>query len=251
VISNTEQTTITVIYGTVIILQREQEVRLSFSREIEMSETGIRERVTNILLLLYLIDQANAKGKVEDELKLQKLAFLAEKELVKRRLKALSYNFFRWLKGPFSKNLRLDLILLTQSGFVRNENNRIELTEKAREVLSNCQELLDVNKHFLKSIDAITDTYSQHPSDDIKELVYSMEIMVPRVRQIMIIKDIPMRQLMLFKMSDEKAKAIFDIDSSMLATLEMTFDSEACSSLAQAVDDATEGRVHEFRVRDS
>jgi uncharacterized protein YwgA len=251
VISNIEQSTTTVIYIKAIVIQKEQEVRLSFSREIEMSETGIRERVTNILLLLYLIDQANAKGKVEDELKLQKLAFLAEKELVRRRLKALSYNFFRWLKGPFSKNLRLDLILLMQSSFVQMGANGIELTSKATEILSNCRGLLEGNRDFLRSIDAVTAIYSNRPPDQIKELVYSMEIMVPKVRQMMIIRDIPMSQLILFKMSDEKAKAIFDIDESTLATLELTFDSEACNSLSQAIDDAAEGRAHEFTVRDN
>jgi uncharacterized protein YwgA len=224
---------------------------MNFSRGIEMSEMGIRERVTNILLILYLIDQANAKGQVEDELKLQKLAFLAEKDLVRRRLKALSYNFFRWLKGPFSKNLRIDFSLLAQCGFLRTDTDKIELTEKAKEILNECQHLLDTNEHFLRSINAITEQYSRLSPDKIKETVYDMEIMVPKVRQIMTIKDIPMRQLILFKMSDDKAKAIFDIDASTLATLELTFDSEACKSLALALDDATEGRVHEFRVRDS
>ncbi len=250
-ISDIEQSTATVIYRKAFVIQKEQEVSSNFSREIIMSEIGIRERVTNILLLLYLIDQANVKGKVEDELKLQKLTFLAEKELVRRRLKALSYNFFRWLKGPFSKNLRLDLILLTQSGFLQKGANGIELTSKSTEILSNCKGLLEANRDFLRSIDAVTAIFSNHPPDQIKELVYSMEIMVPKVRQMMIIRDIPMSQLILFKMSDEKAKAIFDIDESTLATLELTFDSEACNSLSQAIDDATEGRVHEFTVRDS
>jgi uncharacterized protein YwgA len=216
-----------------------------------MSETGIRERVTNVLLLLRLMQQANSKGQVEDELKLQKLIFLAEKALIAKRLKGFSYNFFRWLKGPFSKNVRLDFILLTQCGFIRKEKNRMELTNKGKEILINCSELFDENRGFLKTIDAVTDAYSKYPPDQIKELVYGMEIIIPRIGQIMTIRDIPLSQLMLFKMSDERAKAVFEIDDSMLATLELTFDSEACISLAQAVDDAVEGRAHEFRIRDN
>jgi len=213
-----------------------------------MSEMGIRERVTNILLLLYLIEQANAKGKVEDELKLQKLVFLAQNEFVKRRLKAFSYNFFRWRKGPFSKNLRIDLITVLQSNFVKEESNRIELTDKAREVLENCSELFTENKHFLKWIDSIADKYSKYPSDDIKEFVYSLQVMVPKVRRIMAIQDISPSQLILFKTSDKKARGIFRIDESWLATLELTFDKEARESLARAADDAAEGRAYELNV---
>jgi hypothetical protein len=147
--------------------------------------------------------------------------------------------------------VRLDFILLTQCGFIRKEKDRIELTNKGKEILLNCSELFDENRGFLKTIDTVTDAYSKYPPDKIKELVYGMEIMVPRIGHIMTIRDIPMSQLMLFKMSDERAKAVFEIDDSMLATLELTFDSEACISLAQAVDDAVEGRVHEFRIRDN
>lgn len=213
-----------------------------------MSEMGIRERVTNILLLLYIIDETNSRGNVENELKLQKLVFLAQNQLVKKKLKAFSYNFFRWIKGPFSKNLRIDLITLREANFVRIGSNKIELTKKAKEVLESCSELFDENEYFTDRIDRVVDNYAEFSPEDIKDFVYSMRVVVPRIREIMTIKDIPPRQLILFKTSDKKASFIFNIDKSWLATLELTFDKEAVGSLAKALDDATEGRAYELTI---
>lgn len=213
-----------------------------------MSEMGIRERVTNVLLVLYLIETTNTIGNLEDELKLQKLVFLAQKKLVERGLKAFSYNFFRWRKGPFSKNLRIDLITLLETKFVRRKLDKIELTEKAKELLKDCTKLLNENRYFLKFIDSIVSKYSEYSPEDIKESVYALKVMVPRIRQIMTIKDIAPSQLILFKTSDKKARSIFSISNSWLATLELTFDKEAISSLERAVNDAVEGRVHEVSL---
>lgn len=209
---------------------------------------GIRERITNLLLLLYLVEKANAAGDVEDELKLQKLVFLAQKKLVERQLKAFSYNFFRWRKGPFSKNLRIDLLALVEAQFLRWRANKIELTDKAKGVLETCSELLDENEYFLRWVNDIILEYSHYSSEEIKDLVYSLKVVVPRLRQIMTIKDIPPRQLILFKTADKNARMIFDIDKSWLATLELTFDKEALDSLSKALDDAVEGRAYELNL---
>jgi len=213
-----------------------------------MSEMGIRERVTNVLLLLYLIEKTNRLGKVEDELKLQKLVFLAQKRLVKKKIKAFSYNFFRWRKGPFSKNLRIDLITLLQTRFLVKKPDRIELTEKAKELLNNCSEILIENQSLLRDIDKVVSARAEYSPEEIKDFVYSMRVTVPRIRQIMSIKNIPPSQLILFKTSDKKARSIFHVDDSWLATLELIFDDEALKSLERAVDDAIEGRVQKLSL---
>lgn len=216
-----------------------------------MSEMGIRERVTNILLLLYLIERSSTKGKVEDELKLQKLVFLSQKELVERRLKAFSYNFFRWKKGPFSKHLRMDLNILIESHFLSSRYGKIELTQRGKDLLNDCENLLTENKQFLRFIDNVVSNFSGKSPEEIKDFVYDLQVIVPRIRQIMTIRDVPPRQLILFKTSDRKARAIFNLDPSWLATLELSFDKDAMTSLERAVDDALEGRVHEYTIRDN
>lgn len=211
-----------------------------------MSETGIRERVTNVLLLLYLVDQANAKGKVEDEFKLQKMVFRAQKKLVEKKLKAFSYNFFRWLKGPFSKNLRIDFITLRDHKFLKVTRDGIELSSKGKELVEDSKDVFDTNRMFLRYVDQTIERYAKLSPEDIKEEIYSLKVMVPRIRELMTIKEIPLRQLILFKTSDKKARAIFRMPSSWLATFEIMFDEEAVASLERALDDAIEGRAKEL-----
>lgn len=213
-----------------------------------MSEMGIRERVTNNLLLLYLINLTNSRGKVEDEIKLQKLVFLSQLGLVRKRLKAFSYNFFRWIKGPFSKNLRIDLQALAEANFVKINRNEIQVSGKAKELIKEFTEIFNQNRIFLGDIDRVVEKYATYSPDDIKDEVYSLKVMVPRIRQLMTIKEIPPRQLILFKTSDRKARGIFHIPSAWLATLEIVFDKEATSSLERAIDDAVEGRAHELTL---
>ena len=213
-----------------------------------MSETEIRERVTNNLLLLYLIELTNEWGNLEDELKLQKMVFLSQKKLVKTKLKAFSYNFFRWIKGPFSKNLRIDLLDLARANFLRVTRNKIELTKKAKSILEDCAEVFDENRDFLKHINAVIERYAKFPPDVLKDHVYSLKLMVPKIRELMSVKQIPLGKLVLFKSSDKKSRAIFHIDSARLVTLELNFDIQAISSLERAMDDAVEGRAHELEI---
>lgn len=213
-----------------------------------MSETEIRERVTNNLLLLYLIALTNELGNLEDELKLQKIVFLAQKKLVQKRLKAFSYNFFRWIKGPFSKNLRIDLLDLANANFIRITRDRIDLTKKGKELLEDCATVFETNRFFLEYINSVIERYSRHSPEAIKDHVYSLRLVVPKIREIMSIKQIPLGKLILFKSSDGKSRAIFRIDPARLVTLELNFDIHAISSLEKSMDDAVEGRAHELKV---
>ena len=215
---------------------------------LKMSERSIRERVTNNLLLLYLIDKTNQIGQLEDALKLQKLVFLAQKRLVDRKLKAYSYNFFRWQKGPYSADLSNDLNMLVNMGFVIWRRNNIELTEQGKKILNACDDVFVENKTFLRHINLIIEEYATLDPEVIKDLVYDMKVMVPKIRKLMLIKQIPMKQLILFKSSDKKVRLIFHISKDWSATLELTFDEEALDSLKQAQRDAIEGKVHEVKV---
>ena len=205
--------------------------------------------MTNVFLMLYLICDANRFGAVENRLKLQKLVFLSQKRLIENKLKAFGYNFFRWHKGPFSKYLSVDLDAMCEAGFLTEKYDKIELTPKGRAFLQDCSELIEENNSFLRVIDRIVRRYGKIPPDELKELVYNMKVVVPHLRQKMAIRDIPPGQLILFKTADKNAEAIFDLDSSWVATLELYFDSTAMKSLEQAVDDAVEGRVYDANIR--
>lgn len=216
-----------------------------------MSESSIRERVTNVLCMLYLIDHTNKFGAIENRLKLQKMVFLAQKQSVEKKLKSFGYNFFRWHKGPFSKNLSIDLDTMQDVGFISIRHDKIELTSKGREFLKDSSGLLELNENFLIVIDSIIRKYGKIPPDELKEKVYDMQVAVPQIHQLMAIRDIPPGKLILFKTADKNAKCIFGMSSSWLATLELSFSKEAMESLENAVDDAAEGRLFEANIRDN
>lgn len=212
-----------------------------------MSEANIQERVANNLLLLYLIRQANKKGKIEDNLKMQKLVFLSQKKFLNRKVKAFSYNFFRWHQGPFSAEVNNDLIALSSRGLVRRRWP-IELTKEGRELLEECGELLEINKRFLEIVDGIASDFANLTPSQIKDYVYKMKIFIPRLREVMTVEEVPPRTLILFKPSDKRSKAKFSVDETWCATLELALDQEAVESLKQSYDDAVKGRAYEFRT---
>ena len=212
-----------------------------------MSEASIQERVANNLLLLYLIRRANQKGELEDNLKLQKLVFLSQKKFLNRKVKAFSYNFFRWHQGPFSAEVNNDLTALSSRGLVKRRWP-IELTNEGKELLEECKELLEINKRFLDVVDDIVSDFADLTPDQIKDYVYKMKIFVPRLREVMTVEEVPSRTLILFKPSDKRSKAKFLIDEAWCATLELALDQEAVESLKQSYDDAVEGKAYEFRT---
>lgn len=209
-----------------------------------------REGITNKLLLLYTIGQTNKQGRMENPLKLQKLVFLVQKKLIGRKLKGFSYNFFRWIKGPYSAGVSMDLDLLVSGGFVSTHENKIELAPDGNEVVHSFRELLrgDRNQPLLSCIDSILEEYAAMDPEALKDKVYAMKVMVPKIRKLMTIQEIPPKQLILFKSSDEKVRQIFEIDEARQGLLELVFDAEALELLKKAQADAKEGRVRELRA---
>jgi len=212
----------------------------------------LKERTINSLLVLHLIDETNKKGTLEDNFKVQKMVFSIQKLLTQRSRKAFSYNFFRWHKGPFSADLNNDLNLLQKNKMVDWGKDKIVLTRQGTELLNACHEIIDKNIFFHDAFNTIINEYARLPPGEIKNRIYQLRIFVPVLRKVMSIRDIPLKQLILFKPRDERMKHVFDIDESWEATLEILFDKDALVSLSMAFKDAKEGRHGEpFTVHTS
>ena len=208
-----------------------------------MTEKTIVERIVNNLLLLWLIRRANELGHVEDDLKAQKLTFLIEEQFVQNGLRGLTYNFFRWHKGPYCGPLSNDIRALIASGLLGRTSSGFELTKDGKDLTNQCDELLARNSMFMEIIDSVLKDYASLPPDKIKEMVYKMSIFVPKLRKIMKIEDVPQGQLMLFNLSEKKAKGVFELDESWPATLELVLDADALDSLKASQEDAVNGRT--------
>ena len=213
---------------------------------VGMSETRLRESVSNRLLLLYTIRKTNEMNRVDDERKLQKLLFLAQLNLVKSKLKALDYQFHRWSMGPYSAEISKDLDILKALDLVR-PGWPIKLTPSGEKLLESCSDLLIQNKRFLGFIERVLGKYGHLDSKTIMNLVYGLTIVVPKLRERMTIEEVPMGTLILFKTSLRNAKASFDFEESWLDTLEIAFNEEFIELIAEAYDDAREGRSSDFK----
>jgi uncharacterized protein YwgA len=210
-----------------------------------VSEKNIEDRVVNNLLLLYLINKADEEGVIEDNIKLQKSVFLTQKNFIDKKMKGFSYNFFRWHHGPFSADVNNDLISLKKNKLVKWEEDRIYLTDEGKSILAQCEDLFEENDMFSQIINEIIEENIKLTPDQIKEKVYNIKLFVPKIREIMAIKDIPLRKLILFKPSRRWIRRAFEINEEMLATLEIIFDEEALDNLSKAYGDAINGRVCE------
>lgn len=211
-----------------------------------MSPKNIDDRVKNNLLLLYLINKTNEIADVEDNLKVQKLVFLSQKKLIEKKIKGFSYNFFRWERGPFSANVSEDINGLIQDNFLSWGKGNIKLTKEGEKVLKECSEILESNHNVIQYVDQIVEEYGQLTPDEIKKYVYDLRIMVPRIRKLMRIEDIPMRTLILFKPSLKRVKRTFNVSDDWLVTLELILNPEARESLKRAQRDAREGRTSDI-----
>ena len=199
-----------------------------------------------------MIDETNKKGKIEDNLKIQKLVFSIQKKLLQKKQKAFSYDFFRWNQGPFSANLNEDLKLLSRNKLISWGGKRIVLTKEGEELLKNCKGLFDINTFFNDTFNSIVDEFANLSPDKIKELVYKQSFFVPILRKVMLIEKIPFGRPILFRPSDNRMKYLFKLDEGWDATLELIFNKNALVSLEKALDDAKEGRHGKpFRVHTS
>lgn len=208
-----------------------------------MSLRSFNELVMDNLLLLYLIDKTNRKGKLEELFKLQKLVFLVENNLIRKKIKAFNYVFFRWQKGPFSKDVSVDFGLLLDNGIITKDKEGIRLTKVGKELLKNCKKLLEENNSILKYFDTIINKYAPMSVSEIKEKVYNFKVTVPRLRKRMRIEDIPEGKIILFKVSRKKAKEIFKIDDEWLDTIEIFLNKMAYESLERAKMNITKGKI--------
>jgi uncharacterized protein YwgA len=208
---------------------------------------SFKDRIGNNLLLLYTIKKTNEIGLIDDTLKLQKIVFHSQRRLSAKKLKAFSYNFFRWEKGPFSADLNNDLTLLIHAGLIK-PGWPIELTDEGYKLLESCIEIFDSNKRLIKNIDEVVEEKAKQDPNLIKEETYDLTVTLPRTHKRMTIREIPKGTPILFRISDAKAERIFDLNEQWLSTLEVAFHQEIGESLVKSCEDASEGKAHDFRT---
>lgn len=190
----------------------------------------IQEKLADQLLLLYLLNDAWKKGKVEGITKIQKLVFLSEWRMLDNREKGFNYTFIKLIHGPYSQQLqREDIPRLIRLGFLKDYD--LSPTERARDILSDFRELFVKNRVFVEKIEEVNQEFARVPLHELLRKVYSMPHPYIRGRTI---QDVKQTTPMLYKLKEHKARTVFHISPEELATLEIYFDIEAFKSLQEA-----------------
>jgi uncharacterized phage-associated protein len=206
-----------------------------------------RDNLINKLLLLFLVNKAQEKShNYLGILKLQKLIFLAEKNLHENGIKALTYDFFMWNLGPLSKEIYVDYKMLTHSKIL-NQNANITLSKKGRYILSDFQEIFEDNKDILKIIEDIIDAFAQYDTECIVQYVQNLTLFMEGCGEPRKIMDLEKGMDLITGLSHQDSSLSFVIDDSWLETLDILLDKELCESIDRSEQDIKDGKVIHLR----
>lgn len=141
-----------------------------------------KDTAQDILLLLYLLDRAgnNISGEndLKAKIKLTKLVFLAEKEMVEKSYKGFNFFYNIYKMGPSSKELYRLLDDLKSRALIDfdESNHTYTLTADGRTTIRDFYSAEDGNnKDFFLVIDKVLDKYADLGVDKILQNVYSMD----------------------------------------------------------------------------
>jgi len=151
---------------------------------IEISDQRLEEiklkSLVNKILMLYVIEKANKippflRGKI----KFQKLFFLSELTVEQDRIQALTFGYFRYTLGPFSKSLLETFEDMEEHGLVKGGlSGNFELTKEGQylfEVIESSG-LYKANSDTIKIID---ETIKKHGTKDgiaLENMIYNIKI---------------------------------------------------------------------------
>ncbi len=194
--------------------------------EMEYSSNEIEEAADN-LLLLYMISRLPIPGIT----KLEKLVFLAEKDLHEKKIKAFNYLFYRWDHGPYSRGLYDDFDRLKAAGLIKKSGWTWILTSRGWAFLDYFSSELKRNPQIVDLLNEIIETEGPKRTQDLLKEIYSLCI------ENVSIRDIPKGRRLLKKLEDEEASEAFILGPAKAATFNIERNAELLQSLDRALSD--------------
>ena len=149
------------------------------------------ETLKDKILLLYLLSKIKEYGEMSGNLKLQKIVFLSENELMNTGIKGFHFKFFRYNIGPFSKELMIDYNDLNADGFVSSYFTLKSRAEDLLDYIIDPLKEIQNNQNTFGIIDKICKTYGSYSGLKLTNIVYDMVIEPYDLQKEMKIKDIP------------------------------------------------------------
>ena len=208
-----------------------------------MERTG-RETLIDQLLTLFLIAETQKFGhRISGKVKLMKMIYQAEAKMIRDKVKAFNYSFYRWDFGPMSNDVMKDCKCLVDNGFLKKQGSYILISNKGRELLEDSSELLSKNSGILKYIDNIVKEFGPYPGKRLKVVTYDL----PMVTKKKLVRDTEPSEQILTKIEIDEARKWFLIDDEWEETLSLFLDGEACEALEKGMKDLRAGRVRKYQ----
>ncbi len=180
-----------------------------------------RETITDRLLLLYSIEQANNYGHM-DMFKLQKIPFVSELNMNTEGTKGLNYTFFKWAYGPMTKEIYEDGGILHSAGLITTLKEPIRVADRGAQVLDSLRSLYKENEGILGYIDAAARRYAPLSFAEVKEDIYKLT--VEWNGEQWEVGEIPPCADVLVKLDEDKAVRRFVLDDDWVDSLWGTFN---------------------------
>jgi len=151
-----------------------------------------RQEIWDRITLLHLFKEVNQRASISGALQLQKLIFLLEFEGQQAGLRAAHYRFFRYHRGPFSRELPEDVKLLAEFGFVLK--SALKPTKRADFVIEYTAEYLNASNQAQRIIELVKDIssrYGKRSGWSLMNMVYKMNVPVFELGEMMKVQDVP------------------------------------------------------------
>lgn len=202
-------------------------------------------RLIDQFLLAYSIGDACKRTKFLSETKLQKLAFISEKEMTKTKGKGFGYYFIKLYYGPYSQGLRNDLKSFVDSKIVETEKaeigTKIIPTEKCTRILEDFGSISLRNRTFLKTIIEVNRQYAPLEIKNLLNSVYRMQsplALSEKGKRTKTIAHYALRTPLLKPIQENAATKVFTLTPSEIATLEIYLEKDTFDSLTKSVESA-------------
>lgn len=201
-----------------------------------------REKGIDRLLTSYIVNECVVNFDIHSlsETKLQKLVFLSENKLIRAKSKGFNYSYIKFLHGPFSSDLRSDLVRLSGITFIKEPY--LMSTRSLRHTIMDFNEVFERNQSIMTTIDNILDEWAPLPLKEILKRVYRMRWGRTTIGKL------PHKTPMLWKMKVKQAKEVFSITSDEHEDLSLCFDPKIAEVLKPAFNDMRKGRLISYEA---
>ncbi len=210
---------------------------------VALDNRTVKETLSDRLLLLWLLYDA-MKFKALGDTKAHKLTYLSELSMKQNLEKGFNYNFKKLQFGPYSDQLQKDIDWIEQQKLIDSrrfaEGKIFESSRFGRKLLNDFCDLFIRNNIFTRKIFTINCKYARLNTFQLVEEVHQQKY--PNLENIKI-DDAEIGEIILYRLSSEKAKIEFDITPEELATLEVYLDDNAYNSVMHAFESAKRKRL--------